>query len=71
MDAMAEIRATFFEECVEQLGELEIGLLAMENGEADSDTVNAVFRAVHSVKGGAGAFKIGRASCRERVCQYV
>ena len=58
MDAMAEIRATFFEECTEQLGELEIGLLAMENGEADSDTVNAVFRAVHSVKGGAGAFNL-------------
>lgn len=58
MDAMAEIRATFFEECVEQLGELENGLLAMENGEADSDTVNAVFRAVHSVKGGAGAFNL-------------
>ncbi|KQT44442.1 chemotaxis protein CheA [Aureimonas sp. Leaf454] len=58
MDAMAEIRATFFEECVEQLGELESGLLAMESGSADSDTVNAVFRAVHSVKGGAGAFNL-------------
>ena len=32
------------------------GLLAIENGEADSETVNAVFRAVHSIKGGAGAF---------------
>ncbi|KQT53912.1 MULTISPECIES: chemotaxis protein CheA [unclassified Aureimonas] len=58
MDAMAEIRATFFEECVEQLAELESGLLAMESGAADSDTVNAVFRAVHSVKGGAGAFNL-------------
>ncbi|NDW05738.1 chemotaxis protein CheA [Jiella pacifica] len=56
MDAMAEIRQTFFEECAEQLAELEAGLLAIENGEADSDTVNAVFRAVHSIKGGAGAF---------------
>ena len=56
MDAMEEIRQTFFEECAEQLAELEAGLLAIENGEADSDTVNAVFRAVHSIKGGAGAF---------------
>ncbi|MCQ0990213.1 chemotaxis protein CheA [Jiella marina] len=56
MDAMAEIRQTFFEECAEQLADLEAGLLAIENGEADSDTVNAVFRAVHSIKGGAGAF---------------
>ncbi|MCW4116637.1 chemotaxis protein CheA [Aurantimonas sp. MSK8Z-1] len=58
MDAMAEIRATFFEECADGLGELEAGLLAIENGEADSDTVNAVFRAVHSIKGGAGAFSL-------------
>ena len=56
MDPMAEIKATFFQECEEQLAELESGLLAMEGGAADTETVNAVFRAVHSVKGGAGAF---------------
>jgi len=56
MDPMAEIKATFFQECEEQLAELESGLLAMEGGDADTETVNAVFRAVHSVKGGAGAF---------------
>jgi two-component system chemotaxis sensor kinase CheA len=55
---MAAIRATFFEECEEQLSELESGLMAMESGAADSETVNAVFRAVHSVKGGAGAFAL-------------
>ncbi|KAB0680629.1 chemotaxis protein CheA [Aureimonas leprariae] len=58
MDAMAEIRQTFFEECADGLAELEQGLLHIENGEADSDTVNAVFRAVHSIKGGAGAFNL-------------
>src|SRR5579875_1983575 len=56
MDPMAAIRITFFQECEEQLAELETGLLALENGEGDTETVNAVFRAVHSVKGGAGAF---------------
>jgi two-component system chemotaxis sensor kinase CheA len=56
MDPMAEIKATFFQECEEQLAELESGLLAMEGGDTDTETVNAVFRAVHSVKGGAGAF---------------
>src|SRR5208282_1704742 len=60
MDTMAAIRETFFQECEEQLGELEVGLEAMENGDADSETVNAVFRAVHSIKGGAGAFKLDR-----------
>jgi two-component system chemotaxis sensor kinase CheA len=55
---MAAIRQTFFQECEEQLAELESGLLAMEAGDSDSETVNAVFRAVHSVKGGAGAFSL-------------
>ncbi len=30
----------------------------MEEGDSDSETVNAVFRAVHSIKGGAGAFSL-------------
>ena len=58
VDSMAAIRQTFFQECEEQLSEMEIGLLAMDEGSADSETVNAVFRAVHSIKGGAGAFKL-------------
>ncbi|MTV32479.1 chemotaxis protein CheA [Rhodoblastus acidophilus] len=57
---METIRQTFFQECEEQLNETETGLLALEIGEADSETVNAVFRAVHSIKGGAGAFKYER-----------
>jgi two-component system chemotaxis sensor kinase CheA len=55
---MAAIRQTFFQECEEQLSELESGLLKIENGDNDSETVNAVFRAVHSIKGGAGAFRL-------------
>ncbi len=57
-DPMAEIRATFFQECDEQLAALEAGLLEMEGGTADAETVNAVFRAVHSMKGGAGIFSL-------------
>lgn len=53
---MEEIKEIFFQECEEQLTELETGLLAMNDGDDDSETVNAVFRAVHSIKGGAGAF---------------
>jgi two-component system chemotaxis sensor kinase CheA len=55
-DPFEAIKVVFFQECDELLGDLETGLLAMETGEADDETVNAVFRAVHSVKGGAGAF---------------
>ena len=55
---MAEIREVFFQECEEQLGELESGLLRMQEGTKDAETVNAVFRAVHSIKGGAGIFAL-------------
>lgn len=55
-DPMAEIRASFFIECEELLEALQDGLQAMDDGEADAETVNVVFRAVHSIKGGAGAF---------------
>ncbi len=56
MDSMAAIKQTFFQECEEQLAEMETGLLALEAEEGDLETINAVFRAVHSIKGGAGAF---------------
>jgi len=58
VDALAAIRDVFFQECEEQLAELESGLLAMEGGDTDPETINAVFRAVHSIKGGAGAFSL-------------
>lgn len=47
---------TFFEECEELLEAMDAGLAAIEEGDQDPETVNAVFRAVHSIKGGAGAF---------------
>ena len=55
-DPMAEIRASFFIECEELLEALQDGLQSMDDGEHDSETINVVFRAVHSIKGGAGAF---------------
>jgi len=56
VDPLEAIKATFFQECDELLADLESGLLELEGGGGDIETVNAVFRAVHSVKGGAGAF---------------
>ncbi len=70
MDAMAEIRLTFFQECEEQLTALENGLLSMQEGNVDSETVNAVFRAVHSIKGGAGAFKLDARGEEGASCLY-
>lgn len=51
-----EIQGIFFAECEESLAAAESGLAACKEGTQDADTVNAVFRAVHSIKGGAGAF---------------
>lgn len=55
-DPMAEIRASFFIECEELLEALQDGLQALDEGSGDTETINVVFRAVHSIKGGAGAF---------------
>lgn len=51
-----EIQQIFFGECEEALVEVESGLSDCRAGQDSPDTVNAIFRAVHSVKGGAGAF---------------
>ena len=55
-DPMAEIRASFFIECEELLESLQDGLETMAEDTGDLETINVVFRAVHSIKGGAGAF---------------
>lgn len=56
MDPLAELKQTFFQECEELLGALEQKLQALDEGSTDSEDVNAAFRAIHSIKGGAGAF---------------
>ncbi|HEV8033761.1 chemotaxis protein CheA [Yoonia sp.] len=48
----------FFEECEDLLVALSDGLEDMRDGKADNETVNAVFRSVHSIKGAAGAFSL-------------
>jgi two-component system chemotaxis sensor kinase CheA len=51
-----EIQAIFFEECAEGLAIAEAGLSALDAGDASAETIAGVFRAVHSIKGGSGAF---------------
>ncbi len=51
-----DIKQIFFVECEEALEAAETGLAACREGTHDSETINAIFRAVHSIKGGAGAF---------------
>ncbi|WP_068089677.1 chemotaxis protein CheA [Novosphingobium rosa] len=51
-----DIQAIFFVECEEAQSAAEAGLAACRAGTQDADTIHAVFRAIHSIKGGAGAF---------------
>ncbi len=56
MSDFDDFKATYFDECSELLGELEEQFAVIESGERDAERLNAVFRAIHSIKGGAGAF---------------
>ncbi|MGR6329154.1 chemotaxis protein CheA [Sphingomonas sp. XXL09] len=51
-----EIQQIFFQECEEGLATMEGNFAAVRQGAYDSETINTIFRAVHSIKGGAGAF---------------
>jgi two-component system chemotaxis sensor kinase CheA len=51
-----DILQIFFLECEEALTVAEQGLIDCREGNADNETVNSIFRSVHSIKGGAGAF---------------
>ncbi|WDR01494.1 Hpt domain-containing protein [Devosia algicola] len=59
MSDLDEFKATYFDECSELLSELEEIFALIEVGDRDSARINAAFRAVHSIKGGAGAFGFG------------
>jgi two-component system, chemotaxis family, sensor kinase CheA len=56
----AQFKATFFEECAEILADLDTRLARLMAGAGDEEELNAVFRGVHSIKAGAGAFGMSR-----------
>ncbi|CAA9506290.1 MAG: Signal transduction histidine kinase CheA [uncultured Sphingomonadaceae bacterium] len=55
-DELDEIQGIFFEECAEGLATAEAGLSQMAAGDVSAPVIAGVFRAVHSIKGGSGAF---------------
>ncbi|WP_375452388.1 chemotaxis protein CheA [uncultured Devosia sp.] len=75
MSDLDDFKATYFDECSELLTELEEQFVAIEAGERGADRLNAVFRAIHSIKGGAGAFGfsalVGFAHAYETLLDYV
>src|ERR1700736_5110660 len=52
---MAEIAKVFFQESREGLDVMESGLLGL-GASADSENINTIFRAAHSIKGGSATF---------------
>lgn len=53
---LRQFHQTFFEESLEGLDAMEEALLALENGAEDPELVHTIFRAAHSIKGGAATF---------------
>jgi two-component system chemotaxis sensor kinase CheA len=51
-----EIQAIFFQECEEGLAAIETNLAEIRDAGPNPEAINTIFRAVHSIKGGAGAF---------------
>lgn len=56
MASLDDLKKTFFDECDEAMQQIEAGLTDIRSGQGSDETINAVFRGVHSVKGGAGIF---------------
>jgi chemotaxis signal transduction protein/HPt (histidine-containing phosphotransfer) domain-containing protein len=54
MSDFDDIIPEFIAESTDLLEEVESGLLQMESGSAQEETVHTIFRAIHSIKGGAG-----------------
>ncbi|MFC3050820.1 chemotaxis protein CheA [Kordiimonas pumila] len=59
-DPFLQFKLTFFEECNELLSDVEQYLADLETGDFSNETLHAIFRAVHSIKAGAGAFSFER-----------
>src|SRR4051812_42361825 len=60
---LRQFHASFFSESLEGLDATEANLLRLESGERSPELLNAIFRAIHSIKGAAGSLgfpEIGR-----------
>lgn len=55
---MDQLRKMFYEECRENLEVLENILLHLDVADVDDESINTIFRAAHSIKGGAGTFNL-------------
>ena len=50
---------------------MEVGLLSLEEGNRDSETINSLFRAAHSIKGGGATFGFEAMACLTHVLETL
>ena len=55
---LSEFHDTFFDEAEELLQSMEEMLLVLNPAVPDHESLNAIFRCAHSIKGGAAAFGV-------------
>jgi two-component system chemotaxis sensor kinase CheA len=53
---LSQFRQTFIQESAEHIASMETGLLQLRTSPDDIELLNSIFRAAHSIKGGAGSF---------------
>ena len=78
---MSQFHQTFFEESLEGLSDMEAELLRIEAGisgddqsglfEADRESLNTIFRAVHSIKGGSSTFGFAQVAAFSHVLETL
>ena len=70
-DEFAQFKQTYITECHELLGDMEELLLGLDVSQPEDDTLHAIFRCAHSIKGGAGAFGLDRIVSFTHVAEFL
>jgi two-component system chemotaxis sensor kinase CheA len=55
---LSQFRQTFLLESADHIASMESGLLELRSSPTDTELLNSIFRAAHSIKGGAGSFEM-------------
>lgn len=68
---LTQFHKTFFEESLEGLDAMEAALLALDSGATDEELVHTIFRAAHSIKGGAATFGFAEVAAFTHVAESL
>ena len=68
---ISDFYQTFFDEADELLADMEQHLLVLQPEAPDAEQLNAIFRAAHSIKGGAGTFGFSVLQETTHICQAL